>query len=310
MKVINLKILTVMILFFGIVFSQSLEKLENNAVSVKTALLKLELQRDSLNQLLKTNNQQIEKTRKSEEALKLTYSKSGELSEKIKEINSLIENKSAEFEQLRDEIFQLISKELTSINQVTNRERFLILTHKQIIYAPIVSQLNYNPEILLNENFVNGTDEFEKKQLSETFEGALNEVNEHINKLDVIQKEIGEISELNRLANEFTEDIEFDSDVTNFNSINSSSDLNKALSSSDRNDLYNELIKESLGNYHSILNQLTLVEVGNISNVNAMYPKLQKNLSLQNYLSYLNEVSLILKKYGEILKTKQEMLNE
>lgn len=293
--------------------AQSIDELEEKAIDIKKQINQIQTKIDSLSFLLATNNTEITKIKNSENLLKKTLAYSAEISEEIKTYTVVAKGLNKEFENIRNTLYKKITYQLGEFKKNENQDELIQLTTKQIIYAPLISVLKYNPERLLNYPVNEVSDSLSLNLFKETLNEAIEEVETHLEKISGIQNEYEQITELNKMANEFTEEIEFDSDIPRFGRSSSSNKLDGTEITSkpariDKSGLYSDLVVSNIQGYNSILTQLDLEEVGR-TNRN-FFLKPIKNISFSNYFSYLNDVQTVLIKYKAILMEKRYSLND
>lgn len=295
------------------IFAKSISEMEKTVFEIKNRIALVQSKIDSLNSLLKNNNNKILDAG-DESVLKKTLAFSAEISEEIKIQTNKLKELDDEFEVVRKALYDKICKRLDELKDSSKDDQIVELTRKQIIYAPVVSILEYDPEQLLNYPYSEFEDTLSVNLIKETLLNAITEVDLHLEKISSIHNEYAEISELNRMANEFTEEIEFDSDIRTFSRITTnnnskSPDLGADITTQDnREEVYSDLLVSNIESYNSIVTQLSIKEIGDL-NIN-LFPKLLKNLSLSDYFTYLNEVKIILSKYKSILIQKRRLFNE
>lgn len=310
----RLKILFIIIagFLFSEINAQSIEQLEEKAIDIKKQINLVQTKIDSLGLLLTINNNRIPKIKNSETVLKEILAYSAEISEEIKTHTIVVKGLNKEFDGIRNILYKKITDQLSELKKSENQDELIQLTTKQIIYAPLISVLKYNPERLLSYTLSEMEDSLSLNLFKETLSGAIKEVETHLGKIEVIQTEYAQITELNQMANEFTEEIEFDSDISRFSksASNRLGDI-EIMGGPDRTDksgLYSDLVGTSIQGYNSILTQLDIKEIGG-ANRN-FFLKPIKNISFSNYFSYLSDVQTVLNKYKIILIDKRESLND
>lgn len=290
---------------FSLSFSQSIEELEKEIMSLKEKITSEQTKLDSLNLILLTNNQKINQKNNTSSEKKNLLVKSANVSEKIEEKNSLINHLQNSYDLLKEKLFIQISEKLVVLKERGDNETISHLTTKQIIYAPVINQLKYDPEYLLNISKNDIEDLLTKELVDESLTAAIKEVDQQLGKIVSVHKEFTEIAELNQLANEFTEEVEFNSDISSFRSVTIESSR-----SEDKNNIYDEIKNEGLNSLNAVVTQLNVKELGQMENNSSLFTKLLKNTNLSDYLSYLEEVKAILGKYKNILIQKKKGLNE
>jgi len=313
-----MKICLKILFFFALVFflktnAQSIEQLETKVFDIKKQIEILQTRIDSLELLLVENNRKIPKIKKSETLLKETLAYSAEISEEIKIYTVFFSELKNKFKNARNILYKKITNQLNNLKQAQNQNKIVELTKKQIIYAPLISALKYNPENLLNFQTSEIEDTLSLDLFRETLTGAIDEVENYLEKLKEIQNEYTEISELNKMANEFAEEIEFDSDISVFRASSNDDrsgeiEMTGSAKLKDKSELYTDMVAANIKNYNSILSQLNIEEM-RLQDQN-FFPKPLKNLSFTSYFLYLNNVKTVLIRYKKILIGKWQSVND
>lgn len=286
--------------------AQKTIKTENEYSRNSFRIVLLQNQVDSLNRILDKKSDLIssEKNRsnKNENYLNQLYAQSSEIAGEIKIKQNELSRLESHNNKVRQQIYNHYSSQMDSLQSLNSKsdlteKQIFNLSEKLVLYSPRLYPLKYEPAKLIEM----------KKQASEKTSGFLadyinqakNEVNEQLQKIDLLITEVVQVDKLRKKTEEFSQEFDMGRDIvvkSNLNYKTTETDFRGESTEKGQNSLTSNVISINI-----ILNQIIaagITDGRNIKNLN------EKNISLDSYKNYLLEVKKYLNSYKKILQQK------
>jgi hypothetical protein len=313
--------------FFVIIFlfllmntnAQSIEFLETKLIQLQNNYKIQTASLDSLKNILNRSVKQIDsekrKTNLDEDKVKKLMAASVTISNRIDKKQETIDKAENELEEIKKLLDKKYTSLIDSLSQLENSKNFmgskeqlrtqiLKLTEKKVLVAPAIFSLSFNPEKIIEIDPSKAKNNEEKKIYKEYLSGALSEVDNQLQKIIKLNKEVKQIKTLHDKTEEFLEQAEFSSDITSRSlTVTENKGTDDALVTSGREkNLYSQ---PQIKSFSLLLKQLNINrEVPAEENGLYSLDSLRTNLSIDEYQELLNEIITKLSDYKLILSHK------
>ncbi len=317
-----LKILIVLFLcFIGVdsLNAQSLIDLEKRYEQLSNQSEKESNIRDSLKNIFSTKIEQIdaEKNKKNPDNDKIVDLMAGSVSvsNKIEEQNKKINRFEKDLENVKQQLHELYSSQIDSLESLKKtgkededklNEEILLITGKNLLVAPRIPSLSFNPEKILKIDLNKTKDPKEKALYREYLNNALNEVNTLLESVSQQSTEVDQVVTLQTKMKKFLEEAELESNVILQNQRNNASEknvvpnFNEGTGVSQSRDL-----ASNVQTYQFILRQL---DIEQLSKTNLKWEissdEIYRNLDVKEYQKLLKEVKKRLQEFKLVLANK------
>lgn len=298
------------------VHSQDLNSLELRYSILNNSLTKQKQTLDSLktilNERVKLIDNEKNKSNPDNDKIIELMSKSVILTNQINNLQFKVNKEEIEFESSKKQLSRIYSAIIDSIKllQATAKNsqkdeltaQVLFLTEKKLLASPKVATLTFNPEQVIKIDLKATSDPNQRKIYAEYLQSALKEVDNQIQQITERSEELKQITQLQKKAARFIEETDFDGNVRFFNYRTNidRSPLGNILAT-EYSDSENILFSQ-FSSYSSMLDQLKLY--GTSSYKSKWNDEQKTKLSLNEYLSLLNELKKNLQEYKLVLYNK------
>ena len=313
--------------FFVIIFlfllldinAQSIESLETKLLQLQNNYKAQTASLDSLKNILNKSAKQIDsekrKTNVDENKIKSLMAASVTISNQIDKKQNTIDKTGNELETIKKSLDKKYTSLIDSLARLENSKNFkgsneelrtqiLKLTEKKVLVAPSIFSLSFNPEKIIEIDPSKAKNNEEKKIYKEYLSGALSEVDNQLQKITKLNKEVKQIKTLQEKTEKFLEQAEFSSDITSrsvtVTENKDSRDVAPTLGTEEH--LYSQ---PQIQSFSLLLKQLNINrEVPAEENGSYSLDSLRTNLSIDEYQELLNEIIDKLSDYKLILSHK------
>ncbi|MGD8781387.1 MAG: hypothetical protein PVH88_20780 [Ignavibacteria bacterium] len=299
--------------------AQSVGRLEReltvlkNSYSSETALF------DSLKQTLDKGAKKIDTAKKldktDEDKIKKLMASTVVIADKIDEQQDKVNGIEQKIEIVKKQLDEKYTQEIDSLSALENSDnytgskdelsdRILQLTEKRVMVAPKIYSLSFNPQKILKINPDNAETLEEKNIYNEYLNVALEEVDEHLERIIKLNEEAAQIITLQEKTRKFLEDTEFDSNLKRSSTTTENTSTGrKNYTPSDYTDI--EALVPQIQSFNLLLSQLNLEQSSNIqSSQSYSLDSLRTDLNLEDYHNLLQKVEEELLDYKLILMNK------
>jgi len=322
MKKNIVKILIVLFLCFIEVNSlnaQSLIDLEKRYEQLNSQYEKESNIRDSLKNIFSIKTEQIdaEKKMKNPDNDKIVDLMAGSvsISKKIDDQNKKINRFEKDLENVKQQLHKLYTSQVDSLEYLKKTgkedenkldEEIFLVTEKNLLVAPRIPSLSFNPEKILKIDLNKTKDVKEKALYKEYLNNALNEVNKLLEKVSLQSSEVDQVVTLQTKTKKFLEEAELESNVIIQNQRNNASDKNLVPNFNEGTGVTQSRdIASNVQTYQLILRQL---DIEQLSKTNLKWEissdNVYMNLDVKEYQKLLKEVKKRLQEFKLVLANK------
>ncbi|RPI72518.1 MAG: hypothetical protein EHM47_08135 [Ignavibacteriales bacterium] len=299
---------------------QSLSNLENRYRQLNNQYDKEIKILDSLRSIYTYRTSQIdaEKKKKNPDNERVIELMSGSvsISNKIEAQNKRIVRIENDIENIKQQLHKIYVSKIDSLellktgseDEARLNAEILLLTEKNILVAPKILSLSFNPEKILVID-LNGTKDAKEKSLyKEYLNSALSEVNDVLKKVSLQISEIDQIIALQTKTKKFLEEAELESNMIIQNQRSTSPEIDvtnsPAFRESDGVTTSSDFVS-NIKTYQFILRQLDIQQLSKTDlKLNISLDEMSRNLDVKEYQKLLNEVKERLQEFKLVLANK------
>lgn len=298
--------------------AQRIQSLETKLLKLKnyydTQTASLDSLKNILNKSVKEIDTEKRKTNVDENKIKNLMAASVTISNRIYKRQEIIDKTGNELEIIKKVLDKKYTSLIDSLSQLENSKNFkgnkeelrtqiLKFTEKKILVSPSVFSLSFNPEKIIEIDPSKAKSNEEKKVYKEYLSSALNEVDNQLQQISKLNKEVKQIITLQEKTKTFLEQTEFSSDITSrsltVTENKESKDISPTIGSEN---IYSE---PQIQSFSLLLKQLNInQEVGREEKDRYSLDSLRTNLTIDEYEELLNEIISKLSEYKLILSHK------
>ncbi len=313
-----------LIIFTGLNFTsaQSLPDLEKKYDQLNLQFEKENKILDSLKNIYtyRTSLIDIEKEKKNADNERIVEMMAGsvEISNKIESQNKKLSRIENDIENVKDKLHRIYIAKIDSLQNIKEAGKgeddkidseILKLTEKNILVAPKILSLSFNPEKILEIDLQKTKDKKEKVIYKEYLNNALNEVNGLIESVNSQFTEVNQIVALQTKTKKFLEEAELESNllIQRQNNVSTQTQAPISLREVDNSGLTGTSADfvSNIRTYQIILRQLDIQQLSKTDlNLKFSSEELNRNLDVKEYQRLLKEVKERLQEFKLVLANK------
>lgn len=299
--------ISIILWFASFLFSQSVEELEKNYYQLQKNYLSLKLDADSINNVLEQKNNLIKreklKQNKDENYLSELLKSASGIVYKVNSINKQLEILSSRLNLVRQSLFKTYSTKLDSLENLSSKNtviktKIASYSEKLVLYSPVLMPLKFEPKKILDLSIPN------KTLYDEYINLAIEDVDRQLDLVNGLYNDVNKAIKLRKRTDDLQRDIELASEFRFTR--NSSNTLGKNTNSRGDNPIKGGEpgVTTESENWSSI-NRISeqMINIG-IKTTNPNINSSSKNLSMEEYKTYLGDIKRSLSAYKKLLNQK------